>query len=183
MSGPASPGTAHPIRVLGDPVLRVTARPVEAFDAGLRHLVADLFASMYAADGVGLAAAQIGVDLDVFVYDCPLDPDEEPAIPGVAEHGRGVLVNGRVMRTFGQSHGDEEGCLSLPGFSWPTPRPEGVTVVGVDVDGRPVSLTGAGLLGRCLQHELDHLRGLVYLDTLPRRVRARALRRYLRLAG
>lgn len=183
MTEAAPPGTASPIRVLGDRALRTPARPVEVFDAGLRQVVDGMFASMYAADGVGLAANQIGVDLDVLVYDCPLDPEDEPAMAGVPEHGRGVLVNGRLMRTFGRSYADEEGCLSLPGFSWPILRPEGATVVGMDVEGRPVSVTGAGLLGRCLQHELDHLRGLVYLDTLPRRVRARALRRYLRRAG
>ena len=173
----------HPIRVLGDPVLRATARPVEVFDASLRQLVTDMFASMYAADGVGLAANQIGVDLDVFVYDCPEDPDEEATVSGVPDHGRGVVVNGRLTATFGDSYADDEGCLSLPGFTWPTPRPEGAMVDGQDVDGSPVTVTGAGLLGRCLQHEIGHLQGLVYLDTLPQRVRAKALRRYLRHAA
>ena len=176
-------GVVHPIRLLGDPALRAPARPVEAFDDALRQLVADMFASMYAADGVGLAANQIGVDLDVFIYDCPKDPDGEATVPGVPEHGCGVVVNGRLTHTSGERYDDEEGCLSLPGFTWPTPRPGVATVEGVDADGAPVTVTGAGLLGRCLQHEIDHLRGLVYLDTLPRRARTKALRRYLRHTG
>lgn len=180
-------GTAREIRRLGDPVLRGTARPVTDFDEGLARLVADMFASMYAANGVGLAANQIGVDLDVFVYDCPLDeddPDEvcaddDPDLPPA--HGRGVVVNGRLTRTWGEDDVVGEGCLSLPGYHWDTPRPLCARVEGVDEGGRPVVVEGSGQLGRCLQHETDHLRGLVYLDTLPRRERGKALRGYLKL--
>lgn len=175
----ASRGTVRPVRLLGDPVLRSVAHPVDAFDGPLGALLDDMFVSMYAADGVGLAANQIGFSSDVFVYDCPFDPDDEndPAFP--PEHGAGYLVNPRLTRTWGESQVWSEGCLSLPGFSWDTPRADCATVEGADVHGSPVAVSGSGLLGRCLQHESDHLLGKVYLDRLPRLQRGKAMRRYL----
>lgn len=172
-------GTVRPIRELGDPVLRSTAEHVMAFDDGLRRLLDDMFASMYAADGVGLAANQIGVGYDVFVYDCPLDEDDPGDPDDPSNHGIGYVVNPVLVETWGDELVWGEGCLSLPRFSRDTPRPACAAVEGLDAEGRRVRVEGSGQLGRCLQHESDHLIGKVYLDRLPRRERGRALRAYL----
>lgn len=175
----ADRGTAREIRQLGDPVLRSAATPVTRFDDDLKRLLDDMFASMYAAQGVGLAANQIGVEYDVFVYDCPFDEDDEndPDLP--PEHGIGFVVNPRLTRSWGETLTWSEGCLSLVGFAWDTPRDDCATVEGVDHEGNPVSVSGSGMLGRCLQHEADHLRGKVYLDRLPRLQKGKAMRRFL----
>ncbi len=178
-------GRAREIRQLGDPVLRTTATPVTRFDDKLRQLIDDMFASMYAADGVGLAANQIGVELDVFVYDCPPDDERvDRSRANTAEppsHGVGYVVNPRLERVWGETLNWDEGCLSLKGISEPTDRSDCAAVTGVDAEGEPVRVIGAGLLGRCLQHETDHLRGKVYVDRIPRLRRVRAIRRLEKL--
>ncbi len=176
----ASPSvTVRAIRIVGDPVLATSTRPVEVFDEVLRSLVADLFDTMAAAEGVGLAANQVGVDLRVFVFDCP-DPDAGE------EHRRGVVVNphletSEVPETMPDPDHDWEGCLSVPGESFPTGRADWARVSGQDLDGRPTQITGRGFLARCLQHETDHLEGVLYLDRLVgrhRRAAHRALREH-----
>ena len=152
----------HPIRIVGDPVLHNPTRPVERFDDELRTLVDDMFETMAAANGVGLAANQIGVDLRLFVYDCP---DDE----GV-QH-RGVVVNpqletSEIPQTMPDPDEEWEGCLSVPGESYPTGRAKWAKVTGFDVDGKPIEVEGTGFFARCLQHETDHLDGYVYLDRL-----------------
>jgi peptide deformylase len=158
----------RPIRIVGDPVLHSPTRPVTEFDDALRALVADMFDTMAAADGVGLAANQIGVPLRLFVYDCP---DDE-----VQERRRGVIVN-PVLETSGRPEGmpdpddDDEGCLSVPWEQFPTGRADWARVSGTDAEGNPVSVEGRGFFARCLQHETDHLDGLLYLDRLVGRYR------------
>jgi peptide deformylase len=152
----------HPIRIVGDPVLRTPTRPVTAFDDDLRRLVADLFETNTAANGAGLAANQIGVDLRVFVYD--LDDD-------TGERRRGVVVNpvletSAVPETMPDPDADWEGCLSVPGESFPTGRADWARVTGFDADGEPVDVEATGYVARCFQHETDHLNGLLYLDRL-----------------
>ena len=152
----------HPIRVVGDPVLRTPTRPVTSFDDDLRRLIDDLFETNIAANGAGLAANQIGVDLRVFVYDCADDD-------GVRQ--RGVVVNPTietdgVPETMPDPDDDFEGCLSVPGETFPTGRANWAKVIGVDGDGAPVEAAGTGFLARCFQHETDHLDGLLYLDRL-----------------
>jgi peptide deformylase len=169
----------RPIRIVGDPVLHRPTRPVEEFDDQLRALIADMFDTMAAAEGVGLAANQVGVDLRLFVLDCP---DEERAA-----RVRGVVVNpvletSHRPETMPDPDEDDEGCLSVPGEQFPTGRAEWAKVTGVDADGRPVVVEGRGLLARCLQHEVDHLDGVVYTDRLIGR-HARAARRALRRRG
>jgi len=152
----------RPIRIVGDPVLSTPTRRVREVDDELRTLVADMFDTMAAAHGVGLAANQVGVDLRVFVYDCP---DEE------GRRARGVVVN-PVIETSARPEGmpdpedDDEGCLSVPAEQFPTGRAEWARVTGTDLDGAPVVVEGTGFLARCLQHETDHLDGLLYLDRL-----------------
>jgi len=138
-------------------------QPVTAFDEELRDLVADMVATMYAADGVGLAACQIGVDRAVFVFDCP---DENGL------HVKGVVCNPELVLPEGRDRRldeDDEGCLSFPGAFVPCARPDRAEVRGQDLDGNEVHVVGTGLLARCLQHETDHCLGTVFGDRLPRR--------------
>jgi peptide deformylase len=169
----------RPIRIIGDPVLHTPTRRVEVFDDALKALVEDMFDTMEAAEGVGLAANQIGVDLRLFVYDCP---DEE-----LGARVRGVVVNpvleiSERPETMPDPEDDEEGCLSVPAEHFPTGRAEWARVTGVDVDGAPVQVEGRGFLARCLQHETDHLDGVIYLDRLVGR-NQRAARKMLRHNG
>jgi len=140
------------VRYLGDPVLRELCREVETIDDGVRALVDDLLETMYAEDGIGLAAPQIGVPLRVFVYDVR-DDEIEP----------GVLVNPRIVEATGKQK-EVEGCLSIPGLDEVVERSGHVVVEGLDRDGEPVRIEATGLLSRCLQHENDHLDGVLFID-------------------
>ncbi|MEU4685023.1 peptide deformylase [Streptomyces xinghaiensis] len=170
---PGSSGSVRPVRLLGDPVLRRPCAEVTSFDGELARLVEDLFASMYAARGVGLAANQIGVPLRVFVYDCPDDEDRRHL---------GHVVNPRLVETGGVSVTGPEGCLSLPGVEAGTSRLDHAVVEGRDRTGAPVRVTGSGFFARCLQHETDHLDGGLYLDRVAGLRRRRALRAVRRAA-
>ncbi|HYZ36787.1 MAG TPA: peptide deformylase [Pseudonocardiaceae bacterium] len=168
----------RPIRIVGDPLLHTPTRPVTEFGAELHALVEDMFDTMAAAQGVGLAANQIGVDLRVFVYDCTDAND--------VRH-RGVVANPVLKtsprpETMPDPDHDWEGCLSVPGEGFPTGRASWAKVTGVDADGAPVSVEGTGLLARCLQHETDHLDGILYLNRLVGR-HAREAKKMLRAQG
>ena len=165
-------GTVRPIIRWGEPVMHRALAPVTDFDDELASLVADMVATMYAADGVGLAANQIGVDRAVFVFDCPDD-----------EHERhlGVVCNPRLTLPEGKDRNlddSDEGCLSYPGAFVSCTRPDWARVDGVDHSGAPVSYDGDGLLARCLQHETDHLFGTVFGDRLPQKLRRRLQREH-----
>jgi len=149
--------------------MRRALRPVTSFDDTLAELVADLVATMYAADGVGLAANQIGVDAAVFVFDCP--DDDHTQVRGVVCNPVLELPEGRDRKL----DDSEEGCLSLPGAFADCARPDTATVHGTDHTGVAVTYTGSGLLARCLQHETDHLYGTVFGDRLPQRARKQLL--------
>ncbi|WP_330177046.1 peptide deformylase [Streptomyces sp. NBC_01498] len=164
---PGSSGRVRPLRLLGDPDLHAPCAPVTDFGPPLARLVEDLFATMYRANGVGLAANQIGVPLRVFVFDCP--DDEEVRHLGHVVNPRLVAADGIVLR-------GAEGCLSLPGLEAGTERFDHAVVEGVTADGAPVRIHGTGFFGRCLQHECDHLEGLVYPDRLTGMRKARVLR-------
>lgn len=140
------------ILLLGDPALRQPAEPVAEVDDEVRELVRDLMDTMYEADGIGLAAPQIGVSLRVFVYDV-----REPEAPA------GALINPEIVEREGVVKG-EEGCLSVPGLSEIVERSERVVVRGLDAEGREVEIEAEELLARCLQHEHDHLDGVLFLD-------------------
>ncbi len=140
------------IRILGDPALREQCRTVDVVDEEIHTLVDDLTETMYAADGIGLAAPQIGVPLRVFVYDVRED-----------EVAPGALINPRIVEMSG-SQREMEGCLSIPGLSEVVERHAQVVVEGLDRDGRPVRIEAEGLLSRCLQHEQDHLDGVLFID-------------------
>jgi peptide deformylase len=174
-----------PIRIVGDPVLHTATTPVQvAADGSLPPEVVELISTMYetmdAAHGVGLAANQIGYGLRLFVYDCAEDR-------GVAARRRGVVVNpvletSEIPETMPDPDNDDEGCLSVPGETFPTGRAKWARVTGVDSDGAPVTVEGTGLFARMLQHETGHLDGFLYLDRLIGR-HARAAKRAVKSHG
>ncbi|MET9616291.1 peptide deformylase [Kitasatospora indigofera] len=151
----------QPIRIFGDPVLRATAQPVTTFDKELRTLVKDLTDTMLDAPGAGLAAPQLGISLRVFTYH----------VDGVTGH----LVNPDLSLSEEEQEGPE-GCLSLPGLRFDTRRASGVVARGFDMYGEPVTVEGTQLLARCIQHETDHLDGIIFIDRLDRERRKAALK-------
>jgi peptide deformylase len=154
--------TIRPIRELGDPVLRTPADPVRAFDRDLAALVRDLEETVDNPGRAGLAAPQIGVGLRVFSYN----------IDGVIGH----LVNPVIADLSEEIQDDDEGCLSIPGLYAPTVRAMHAVAEGFDVHGEPLRLVGSGLMARCLQHEIDHLDGKLFVDRLTGEARKRVLR-------
>jgi peptide deformylase len=158
-------GTVRPMTRWGAPVMHRPQQRVTTYDDALRSLAADMVATMYAADGVGLAACQIGEDVAMFVFDCPDD---------AGRHTVGVVCNPVLELPEGkdrQLDEGEEGCLSYPGAFVECARPDVATVTGTGLDGEPVSFSGTGLLARCLQHETDHTVGTVFGDRLPTKLR------------
>lgn len=160
----------HAIRIVGDPVLRQRAEEVTEIDDRLVRLARDMFETMYEAPGIGLAAPQVGVQKRFFVYDL--------------EHGDGqqVLVNPTIVESDGEWE-FYEGCLSVPGLHFDIVRPWRIHVKGLDLDGNEVEFEADDLLGRLIQHELDHLDGILLLERLDddQRKEARAAVRRLQL--
>jgi peptide deformylase len=175
----------RPIRIVGDPVLHTVTKPVKlngdgSLPADVTELISDMFETMDAANGVGLAANQVGVGLRLFVYDCA----EER---GKTARRRGAVVNpvletSEVPENMPDPDNDDEGCLSVPGESYPTGRAKWARVTGVDADGNPVTLEGTDLFARMLQHETGHLDGVLYLDRLLGR-HARGAKRMIKSHG
>ncbi|MFH9397143.1 peptide deformylase [Streptomyces sp. NPDC017413] len=164
---PGSSGLVREMSLLGDPLLHRACEDVTDFGPSLARLVEDMFATMYAAQGVGLAANQVGVPLRVFVYDCPDDDDVRHL---------GHVVNPELVEADGLTVRGPEGCLSLPGLEAGTDRFDHAVVEGLTMTGEPVRIAGTGWFARCLQHECDHLEGTVYTDRLTGLRRTRALR-------
>jgi peptide deformylase len=145
------------ILYLGDPVLRRSAAEVTEFDDELKRLVRDLFETMYHADGIGLAAPQVGLSKRVLVVDLRRDDDELAPV---------ALVNPRVTWASDVTEKQSEGCLSIPGLEDVVTRPFAVKVEGFDPEGRPVTIDADALYARALQHEIDHLDGILFIDRL-----------------
>lgn len=157
----------------GDPVLETPAAPVTQFDAELRELVDDMFATMYAAHGVGLAAPQIGISRRISVIDCSFKEDPE---------GRIVIINPEIIHKEGKQRGSE-GCLSLPDFREDVTRAARVTVRAQDATGKTFEMDGEELLARAFQHEIDHLNGILFiqhLSALKRDLIKRKIRKLIR---
>jgi peptide deformylase len=150
-----------PIRTIGDPVLRTRAEEVTVFDDALARLVADMHETMLDVGGVGLAAPQVGVSLRLFTW--------------AVEDSEGHVVN-PVLETGEEPQEGSEGCLSVPGLGFETPRRQWARVTGVDHRGAPVAVAGTGLLARLLQHETDHLDGRLYVDRLVGPAKREAMR-------
>jgi peptide deformylase len=153
----------RPIRIYGDQVLHQRAQQVTAFDQELSDLVRDMFETMERAPGVGLAAPQVGVALQVFVYDYP-DDDDNPR--------RGVVINPTItIGPVSEEEPDEElhseGCLSVPGERFSLQRADWAIIEGVDLEQKPIRIKAEGWFARIFQHEFDHLEGIIYVDKLP----------------
>jgi len=166
----AGRGAVRRITEVGEEVLHKPCRDVTEFGPDLAALIDDMFLTMYVAEGAGLAANQVSVDLRLFVYDCPDDDGvrhighiANPVLDRLDPAGRRLLDEG-------------EGCLSVPGAVMDVPRPDRAVVRGVDKDGNALVIDGTGYFARCLQHETDHVNGHVYLDRLSKRERKEALR-------
>lgn len=160
--------TVQPIRLYGDPVLRTPAAEVVDFDQELRTLLRDLWDTMENGGGAGLAAPQLGVGLRVFTYHC--------------DGSAGYLVNPTVEVVGDRTRFEREGCLSIPGLSWDCARHDHVVARGWNAHGEPVEVEGTALLARCLQHEIDHLDGVLFVDRLDEATRERALQEIERAA-
>ncbi|RJO68325.1 peptide deformylase [Nocardia panacis] len=154
--------TIQPVRLFGDPVLRARADEVTEFNRELRQLVTDLTDTMRDDGGAGMAAPQIGVGLRVFVYD--------------ADGAQGYLINPTYEVIGTKEQVGIEGCLSIPDLFYDTTRALRVRAKGVDVDGAPVAFEAEGYLARCIQHETDHLDGVLFIDRLDPAARKQAMR-------
>ncbi len=163
----------YPIVKFGDPVLETPAAPITVFDDELRKLVDDMFESMYAAHGVGLAAPQIGISKRIAVIDVSFKEDPNAKI---------VLVNPEIIHTEGRLTSNE-GCLSLPEFREKVTRPRTVTARAQDAEGKTIEVTGDDLLARALVHETDHLNGKLYIShisALKRDMMKRKIRKWMK---
>ncbi|HEU0369095.1 MAG TPA: peptide deformylase [Candidatus Acidoferrum sp.] len=152
----APPRKIYPIVKYGDPILEKPAKTIAQFDAELEELAEDMFASMYAAQGVGLAAPQIGKSIRLAVVDVTSGKNPEAKI---------VLVNPEVIHGEGEKR-EEEGCLSIPGFRGYVVRPQFVTIKAQNLKGEPFEIRGEDLLARAFCHEIDHLNGILFLAHL-----------------
>ncbi|MFS4093276.1 peptide deformylase [Streptomyces sp. AF1A] len=164
----AGRGAVRRITEVGEEVLHKPCRDVTEFGPDLAALVDDMFRTMYVAEGAGLAANQVGVDLRLFVYDCP-DDDGNRHVGHIVNPVLETPLNGRRLLDEG------EGCLSVPGAVMAVPRPDRAVVRGRDKDGNALAVEGTGYFARCLAHETDHTNGYVYLDRLTKRQKRDAL--------
>ena len=162
----------YPIVKYGQEVLETPAQPVTEFDADLEKLVADMFETMYAANGVGLAAPQIGIAKRLCVIDITSGQDPEAKL---------VLANPEIIEMEAKQ-AEEEGCLSLPDFRAKTPRPRRATVRAQDAKGKEFTMSGEGLLARAFCHETDHLNGKLFIHHLTRLKRESIKRKVRKMA-
>ncbi|MET4223754.1 peptide deformylase [Oerskovia enterophila] len=157
-----TPMAMREIRVIPDPVLRTPCDEITTVDDRVRSLVADLVETVDYEGRAGLAANQIGVNLRAFSWNI--------------EDEIGYVLNPKIVELSDEMQDGDEGCLSVPGLWYPTRRAWYARVVGMDVDGNEITVEGTGLMARCLQHETDHLDGMLYLDRLDKAVRKKAMR-------
>ena len=151
----------YEIRLFGDPVLRQTAAEITDIDGRIARMAHDMVPAMYSAEGLGLAAPQVGIQKRLFVYDIGEGPE--------------VVINPKIAESSGE-WGYMESCLSVPGLSFEIVRPKEVHLVGYDLDGGEVSIEGDEVLARLFQHELDHLDGILLIDHLDKAERKQALK-------
>jgi peptide deformylase len=163
----------RPILILPDPRLRAVADPIEKIDEGIRQLAKDMLETMYDAPGIGLAAPQIGEMKRIVVMD--LAKEEEPADPI-------VMINPEILSISDETVTTEEGCLSIPELYYDVERPAEVTVRYTDLEGNTVEREAKERFAVCVQHELDHLDGVLYIDYLSRLKRDRVLKKFQKLA-
>ncbi|OZD32814.1 peptide deformylase [Rhodococcus sp. 06-1477-1B] len=171
-----------PIRIVGDPVLHTATDPVTESPAELAELIADMYETLAAANGVGLAANQVGVGKRLFIYDCPDQGADGKVFRRRGEVVNPVLETSEIPETMPDPDDDDEGCLSVPGEQYPTGRADWARVTGTDANGDPVDIEGRGFFARMLQHEVGHLDGFLYTDVLIGR-HARAAKKVIKRSG
>ena len=162
-----------PLVILPDPLLRQLSKPVERFDADLRKFADDMFETMYDAPGIGLAAIQVGQPLRMLVID--LAKEDEPKAPQ-------TFINPQILSSSDTRNVYEEGCLSIPDYYAEVERPAEVRVAYFDLDGKPQEVAADGLLATCLQHEIDHLNGVLFIDHISRLKREMVVKKFKKLA-
>lgn len=165
--------TVRPLVILPDPALRLVSKPVDRVDGDLRRLADDMLETMYDAPGIGLAAVQIGVPLRMLVID--LSREDEPAQPQ-------VFINPEIVAKGDATSVYEEGCLSIPDYYAEVERPASVRVGYLDLDGKQREVGAEGLLATCLQHEIDHLDGVLFIDHISKLKRDMVVKKFKKLA-
>jgi peptide deformylase len=161
------------ILVLPDKRLRLKSEPVKKIDAGIRKLVDDMFETMYAAPGIGLAAIQVGIARRVVTVDLSKKEGEQKPQ---------VFINPEIVWASEEKVVNEEGCLSIPEYYEDVERPAQVSVKYLDLDGKPHEVKAKGLLATCLQHEIDHLNGVLFIDHLSKLKRDRVIKKFAKVA-
>jgi len=165
--------TIKPLIILPDPVLRQLSKPVETVDADVRRLADDMLNTMYDAPGIGLAAIQIGVPRQMLVIDVSKEgEDKQPQ----------VFINPKILVTSDERSVYEEGCLSIPDYYAEVERPATITVQYIDLDGKQLTAQADGLLATCLQHEIDHLNGVLFIDHISKLKREMVIRKFAKAA-
>ncbi len=165
--------TIRPLIILPDPVLRQVSKPLERFDSDLRKLSDDMLATMYDAPGIGLAGIQIGEPVRLVVID--LAKEGETPAPQ-------IFVNPEIVASGDETNVHEEGCLSIPDYYAEVERPKTVTVRFQDLSGKPQEIVADELLATCLQHEIDHLNGVLFIDHISKLKRDMVVRKFKKLA-
>jgi peptide deformylase len=165
--------TIRPLIILPEPMLKAPSRKLERVDAHARKLAADMLETMYDAPGIGLAAVQIGEPVRMLVIDLAKDP--EPKAPQ-------VFINPEVVWSSDERSVYEEGCLSIPDYYADVERPASVKVRHIDLDGKEREVTAEGLFSTCLQHEIDHLNGVLFIDHISKLKRQIVVRKFTKIA-
>ncbi|MDQ1184885.1 MULTISPECIES: peptide deformylase [Agrobacterium] len=165
--------TIKPLIILPDPLLRQQSKPVETVDSEIQRLADDMLETMYDAPGIGLAAIQVGVPRRMLVIDLSRDDEENKPL---------VFINPEILKVSDEVSTYEEGCLSIPDYYAEVERPASLTVGYVDRDGKQQTVEADGLLATCLQHEIDHLNGVLFIDHISRLKRDMVIKKFTKLA-
>ena len=165
--------TIKPLIILPDPILRLNSKPIERFDDQLRKFAADMFETMYDAPGIGLAAIQVGEPLRMLVID--LAKEGEPKEPH-------TFINPTIVSSSDEPSVYEEGCLSIPDYYAEVERPAAIRVEYFDLDGKPKAMDADGLMATCLQHEIDHLNGVLFIDHISKLKRDMVIKKFKKIA-
>jgi peptide deformylase len=165
--------TIKPLIILPDPLLRQVSKPIERVDAESRRLAQDMLDTMYDAPGIGLAAVQIGVGRRMLVIDVSREDEEKTPL---------VFINPEILASSDEPSVYEEGCLSIPDYYAEVERPAQVTVKYIDREGKDQTIDAEGLLATCLQHEIDHLNGILFIDHISRLKREMVIKKFTKAA-
>ncbi|WP_419907371.1 peptide deformylase [Hoeflea sp.] len=165
--------TIKPLVLLPDPVLRAKSEPIERVDDDVQALADDMLETMYDAPGIGLAAIQVGIPRRLLVVDCSKEDEERNPI---------VVINPEIVARSDETSTYEEGCLSIPDYYAEVERPAHVTVEYVDREGKKQQVEAEGLLATCLQHEIDHLNGVLFIDHISKLKRDMVIKKFTKLA-